>query len=437
MKISMTATGAYVISAVTYAATVQAQNVVVDTGQTGCYNQSAEITCPAPGEPFYGQDSQLDGAQPGYQDNGDGTVTDLNTALMWQKTPDFENKLAWSAAVTHAQGLELAGHDDWRLPTLKELYSLIDFMGSQFSLTPYIDTAYFDFQYDPVETKNTQYWSSTVYVGTTMQGDPTAFGVNFADGRIKGYPKDIGFFSAYVRCVRSDTEYGVNNFVDNGDGTVTDLASGLMWTKADSATEMNWEQALAYAENLEHAGYSDWSLPNAKELQGVVDYTRAPDATVQAQQGPAIDPIFDVTDAESWCWASTTHLDGPVPDRAVYVCFGQAWGYMGPAGAGQWLNVHGAGSQRSDPKDGDPSAFPFGLGPQGDEIRIFNYVRCVRSVGGCSADVTGNGTVDFGDVLAVVGAWGPCTGCPQDLDGDGEVAFSDILAVIGSWGPCP
>jgi hypothetical protein len=45
---------------------------------------------------------------------------------------------------------------------------------------------------------------------------------------------------------------------------------------------------------------------------------------------------------------------------------------------GRWMDVHGAGAQRSDPKDGNPSLYEDGLGPQGDAIRIYNYVRCVR-----------------------------------------------------------
>jgi hypothetical protein len=60
---------------------------VIDTGQTACYDDSSEIVCPGEGQPFYGQDAQYDGNQPAYQENGDGTVTDLNTGLMWQKTP--------------------------------------------------------------------------------------------------------------------------------------------------------------------------------------------------------------------------------------------------------------------------------------------------------------------------------------------------------------
>ena len=79
-------------------------------------------------------------------------------------------------------------------------------------------------------------------------------------------------------------------------------------------------------------------------------------------------------------WSSTTHLDGP-HNWGVYVAFGKAWGHMEqPPGSGNYnlLNVHGAGAQRSDPKDGDPANWPNGNGPQGDVVRIFNYVRCVR-----------------------------------------------------------
>ncbi len=433
---------------------------IVDTGQTLCYDDHAEVACPLPGEPFSGQDAQYDGVQPAYQDNGDGTVTDLNTGLIWQQTPDFENKVTWAEALTYADGLELAGYDDWRVPTLKELYSLIVFYGSsplpvidgsraRVDPVPFIDTDYFDFQYPDPESGDRpidcQYWSSTEYVGLTMGGDATAFGVNFADGRIKGYPTELGpggeVFARYVRCVRGGDGYGVNDFVDNGDGTITDQAAGLMWTRADSDSPMNWEEALAYAENLELAGNDDWRLPNAKELQSIVDYTRAPDALDPERQGPAIDPVFEVTEVESWCWTGTTHLNGPEPSHAVYICFGQAWGYMGPPGGGEWLNVHGAGAQRSDPKSGDPAEWPYGHGPQGDEIRIFNYVRCVRDAGSSVGDLNCDGSVDFFDIDAFVLAvtdpaayevtYPDCDIMRADCNGDGAADFFDIEPFVG------
>ena len=95
--------------------------------------------------------------------------------------------------------------------------------------------------------------TSTIYVSTTMNGDETMFGVNFADGRIKGYPtgpmpgssEDKGY---YVYYVRGNSEYGKNDFTNNGDGTITDNATGLMWTQNDNGEGLNWEDALAFAE---------------------------------------------------------------------------------------------------------------------------------------------------------------------------------------------
>ncbi len=168
---------------------------VIDTGQTVCYDDVNEIFFPEAGEPFFGQDAQHDGVQPAYVDNGDGTITDLNTGLTWQQTPDFASLRSWDEAQDYAASLQLTGYGDWRVPTIKELYSLIRFDGSNFDKVPYIDTDYFDFEYPDTSTglrdMDAQYWSNTVYVGTTMNGNATAFGVNFADGRIKGYPKDI------------------------------------------------------------------------------------------------------------------------------------------------------------------------------------------------------------------------------------------------------
>jgi arylsulfatase A-like enzyme len=367
---------------------------IVDTGQHNCYDDQGgyTIAAPAPGQAFAGQDGQYAGCQPYYWDNGDGTISDLKTGLMWQKTPDLTNKASWASALTDAVNQATGGYTDWRLPSIKELYSLIDFTGdtgsSETDAVPYIDTRYFEFVYGDTNTEryiDAQYWSATEYVHTTMNGDDTVFGVNFADGRIKGYPKvkpaGGGDNLASVRYVRGNLQYGMNDFVDSGNGTVIDMATGLMWQQGDSVDTQNWEQALAYAEGLELAGYRDWRLPNAKELQGIVDYTRAPMATGSA----AIDTNFlHVTETESFYWASTTHLDGAPETRgdyAVYLCFGRALGWMEQppnSGTNVLLDVHGAGAQRSDPKSGNPADYPYGHGPQGDVIRIYNYTRCVR-----------------------------------------------------------
>jgi hypothetical protein len=114
---------------------------VVDTNQTSYWNNASEISAPAEGEDFYGQDAQYDGIAANYTDNGDSTVTDNNTGLMWQKSPDTNNdgdiladdKYSYDEAVANASACTTGGYSDWRLPTIKELYSLMQFSGEDVS----------------------------------------------------------------------------------------------------------------------------------------------------------------------------------------------------------------------------------------------------------------------------------------------------------------
>lgn len=182
------------------------------------------------------------------------------------------------------------------------------------------------------------------------------------------------------------------SFHDNGDGTITDYATGLMWMKYDSGHlkagprgdgRMTWREALEWAANLTYAGYPDWRLPIAKELQSIVDYSRSPDAT----QSPAIDPVFEVTTIVNereekdfpYYWTSTSFSRG---QEAVYIAFGRGLGWVFNPRLGQrvLVDIHGAGCQRSDPKKGDPRQYPYGRGPQGDVVRIYNFARCVHNI---------------------------------------------------------
>ncbi len=364
---------------------------IVDSGQTQCFDNSLPIPCPKQNSPFYGQDAQYRNASPQYRNNGDGTITDLSTGLMWVQARG--EQMTWQQAMDSASSIHVGGYNDWRVPTIKELYSLIQFTGQQrrtaLESTPFIDTNYFEFAYGDTNQGariiDCQDWSSTKYRGTTMGGNATAFGVNFADGRIKGYPTSPPQGKRgthYVRYVRGNPNYGKNAFVDNGNGTVTDNATGLVWQQQDSQKTLNWQDSLAYCEQLTLGSRSDWHLPNAKEIQSIVDYSRSPTSTGTA----AIDPVFSITDIQSYFWTSTTHRDGAPhhdAEHAVYVAFGQAMGYFAPPGPqerGQepkYMDVHGAGAQRSDPKAGNPDDYPHGFGPQGDDRRIYNYARCV------------------------------------------------------------
>ncbi len=197
----------------------------------------------------------------------------------------------------------------------------------------------------------------------------------------------------HVRCVSGAT-YGENILVDNGDGSISDEATGLMWSQADSGEGMDWEAALAYAQSQNEAnylGYSDWRLPNVKELQSIVDYSYAPDAQDAAYDGPALDPMFSVSEIVNeigvadypyyWTSTSSRFQSGGNFYYAWYVAAGRAVD-------GNGNDTHGAGAVRFDTKyEGGPAG-------EGGE-RYYNYVRLVR---GGDVTETPNGDPNANDV---------------------------------------
>ncbi len=94
------------------------------------------------------------------------------------------------------------------------------------------------------------------------------------------------------------------SYTDNGNGTTTDNQTGLMWVKAGNSAGCNngvaltWEAALNFCEGLTYAGYSDWRLPNRRELMSIVDYTRI---------SPTINTTFFPNTQSNWYWTSTTY----------------------------------------------------------------------------------------------------------------------------------
>jgi hypothetical protein len=279
-------------------------------------------------------------------------------------------------------------------------------------IEPFIDTDYFDVGYGDTSAGERaidgQYATTTLNVSpvySELTGGYTEgfFGVNFVDGHIKSYETSESFADFYVRCVRGNTDYGENDFTDNGDGTITDAATGLMWLKddvtsnSDGPWEVDFETAIDTCEDLEAGGHDDWRLPNMKELHSIVDYTRSP----EQDDSPAIDTrhfsassIINEAGDTDWgaYWSSTALLNfSGNGSKGIYITFGRGMGYQGTS-IGP-VDVHGAGAQRSDEKDPDNltgSAFVaddecsfgdvgYSSGPQGDVLRpAYNFVRCVR-----------------------------------------------------------
>ncbi len=299
-----------VLLVIFWASTVQAGNnaggafaVWPDTGLTKCYNNSVEIPCPFEGQDFHGQDAQYRGPVRSYTKlNGSGNplpedaanwvmVRDNVTGLIWEvkenmddaedynNPHDADNRYTWCDINPDSNGgnqgacgahdtkdfiddlnnANFGGHHDWRLPTLKELQTLIDYT----KYNPAIDTTFFP---------GTALVSANTWSATTHKDDASlALRVNFNFGYDSIYSKST---SIRVRAVRGGDGSAAVPFTDNGDGTVTDTVTGLMWAQASADTAMNWQQALAWCQNLELAGYTDWRLPDINELMTLADYAR-------------------------------------------------------------------------------------------------------------------------------------------------------------------
>jgi hypothetical protein len=177
------------------------------TGQTNCYDSSGTVIACA----GTGQDGALQkGLTRNYVDNGDGTVSDTKTGLMWEKLSqdgsihDFGNTYTWdNAFAVHLAGLNsgtFAGHNDWRLPNVNELQSLANYG----ALNPAVDAA-FNTACAPSCTVLTcsctqthDYWSST-----SLELDPRdVWVVEFLLGQV-GYGLKSGLGILYVRAVRN------------------------------------------------------------------------------------------------------------------------------------------------------------------------------------------------------------------------------------------
>lgn len=259
-----------------------------DTGQTKSFTNTP------------GEDSDYQINTPFYIDNGDGTITDTITGLMWQKA-DYGD-ISFENATIYTDTLTLAGHTDWRLPTAHESFSIMNLDVTN----PAMNKVYF-----PLSAA--EYWWSS----TKQYNDASKIWVTNAGGGIGNHLKTESISAGgtkkfYVRAVRS-----MNNpisltkrFIDNNDGTITDLATNLIWLKAPTSQTYTWEEALTYAENLSYASSSDWRLPNIKELESIRnDFSSSPAVEQTFFQIPAtLKKLWSSTslivkdNSKSWFW---------------------------------------------------------------------------------------------------------------------------------------
>ena len=244
------------------------------------------------------------GVERGYQDNGDGTITDFYSGLIYQKCSAGQNNVTncsgtattsnWSNSLTYCNSLNLAGKT-WRLPTQKELSDLVPFNLS----FPAIHSAYFP------STQNSSYWTSTNVASNSLN----AWSLNFMDGSLNNsFNKST---SLYTRCV-TGSSIQTKSFKDNQDGTITDNSTNLIWQKCSAgqnndtncsgtATTSNWSNSLTYCNSLNLAG-KNWKLPNINELKSIIDYEKSTSPSSFAN-------FFPNTPAASF-WTSSSNSSG-------------------------------------------------------------------------------------------------------------------------------
>lgn len=299
---------------------------------------------------------------PRFSANGDGTLTDNLTGLMWladtncvyTNYPEFDNdigyfdppgtladgKLFWSSALLFVSHVNAgtypdcaSGYNDWRLPNTVEIHSLVhpleevqaDWLTAQgfTNLEPrayWTSTTKLNFS-NPVETNLAHYFSMTVGQINSAQKwgpQPRAFPMmQVRGGNGPAAPWRSGQTESYYPGDDGDVEAGAEwptpRFTDNGDGTISDNLTGLVWLEdADSPTTAGvglrtWEEALAFVDDLNAGvhpgvvlgGNTDWRLPNLREIMSLMDFSGHPIRL------PAGHPFANVTIDRSWYWSST------------------------------------------------------------------------------------------------------------------------------------
>jgi Fe-S cluster biogenesis protein NfuA len=301
-----------------------------DTGINTCGNTATNnVPCPVAG--FPGQDAEygnnqfnftkldLYGAELAATATNHACVRDNVTGLIWEiKTKNSGSRDAhllytWEERLAYVQtvnAMHLCGFSDWRVPDIKELTSIVNYQHSipkPASVSDYFS----DF------SGALFFWSES----TSIDMINKAWFLYFTNGVANYGDRSKSYHLRLVRGAQTN-----DTFIEHGDGTISQTNTGLMWAKcsegqsgstcAGTATTLNWEQALTTADNAHLAGYSDWRLPNIKELQALIDYKRA--------GNPKLDPSYFPNTPAAAFWSST-----PFALYARYAWYLYADGYLG------------------------------------------------------------------------------------------------------------
>jgi hypothetical protein len=206
------------------------------------------------------------------------TVDDSQTGLMWQRAVSAGTHL-WATANTYCDGLTLAGHSDWRLPTRVELRSIVNTTRTM----PAITVVPFP------NTPSVRFWSATPYA----QDSTRVWTVDFAEGLTAVDPLDIGLGPIVfrMRCVRgappSASTLPPARYDLTAD-TVFDTVTGLTWQRVVGPNEVaDWPSSSAYCQAKSIGGLATgWRVPTLNELDSLTDLRASNPAMNTAAFGP-------------------------------------------------------------------------------------------------------------------------------------------------------
>ncbi|MBU1669175.1 DUF1566 domain-containing protein [bacterium] len=207
-------------------------------------------------------------------------ITDT-TGLMWQDNSDTNTSLKTLVqAESYCKKLTIAGYNDWRLPSIEELFSIVD--------TDKFDTAT---NGKFIYTNATSYWSSNTYTSDNS----LALGINFYDGSDGLSYKTTPH---YTRCVRGEALVGPV-MVKTKSQMVNDISNNLTWQDSEDIDKqfITYKQATEYCSNLTLQDKSEWRLPTIVELRSIVDRNRS---------NPAINQVFE-NGVNGFFWSTTLY----------------------------------------------------------------------------------------------------------------------------------